>query len=75
MNNRPITYQGEDVQRAPTPSDLINGQTLPQIAEELVENDHQESNNVTKRYGTDGIVNMSLRSDSTTKGTKTKEGK
>ena len=50
MNNRPITYQGEDVQRALTPSDLINGQTLPQIAEELVENDHQESNNATKRY-------------------------
>ena len=46
----PITYQGKDIQRALTPSDLINGEILPQIAEESVESDFKESNNVAKRY-------------------------
>ena len=50
MNNRPITYQGEDIQRALTPPDLINGEILPQIAEESVESDFKESSNVAKRY-------------------------
>ena len=49
INNRPIKYQGEDVETVLTPSHSINGDVLPQIAEESIDN-FEEDSNVQKRY-------------------------
>ena len=49
INNRPITYQGDDVETVLTPSHLINGDVLPQIAEELTDT-FEEDSNVQRRY-------------------------
>ena len=49
INNRPITYQGEDVETVLTPSHSINGDVLPQIAEESIDS-FEEDSNVQRRY-------------------------
>ena len=43
MNNRPLSYQGEDIETALTPARLVYGCDLPQIAEQELEEEYVET--------------------------------
>ena len=49
LNNRPLTYQGEEVSQALTPSHLMYGYSLPQISEGFPLIEREEEDRLQKR--------------------------
>ena len=43
LNNRPLSYQGEDIETALTPAQLMYGYDLPEITEQELEEEYVET--------------------------------
>ena len=51
LNNRPLIYEGEDIETVLTPAQLMYGYDLPEIAEQELEEEYVETD-VHKRCDT-----------------------